>query len=734
MASESDSTKEKDTFRILVATDCHLGFQEKDPIRGNDSMVTFEEILSIGKKREVDFIFLAGDLFHENKPSRKILHDTMQLLRKYCFGDKPVPFQFVSQQEENFKHCSFPIVNYEDPNYNVGIPVFSIHGNHDDPAGNGSLCSLDLLSVSGFVNYFGKFTDLESINISPILLQKGITKLAMYGLGSMKDERLHRMMRDGNVFMLCPKVESSESEWFNLMAIHQNRVRHGATNFIPEEFLDDLLDLVIWGHEHECRIEPEWNSHQNFYVSQPGSSVATSLCHAETVPKHVGILEIYKKDFRMIKIALQTVRPMYVEDINLQECKINYDLTMEENVMEYCKQKLDTILIKAEYDHTGHEKQPTLPLVRLRVEHTQDDQIFSIHRFGQLYVHKVANPKDLIIFHRRRADKDYRYKDIGDDFKNIFSTLNREDIETTRVEDVVKSVFENLDENKQLMLLTEEGLTEALQEFVDKEETTAISEFVAYQVKKVQKHLQTQQEFDEDNIEENIISFKKENLEMSKSNINSLNTKHNSNLAERHKGGNSSDHDDMDVDDNLETDSISYQNKGTLSNVSKKRQGKKLSISAAKSDTDNSSTSKRKKSNFNNKESFYSTIEEDNTSVTGNSGDNSDNEVSVSNSRGVPNKSQQNSLVRRGRGSRSTVVRGKNKTVSNVKLKKDSPIKNKASSPGDISRWFKKTPKVISVSGSDSDSNDMNTQSTSRQPSMRSANSRKGLVFFDDDD
>ena len=30
---------------------------------------------------------------------------------------------------------SFPSVNYEDPDYNVGIPVFSIHGNHDDPTG-----------------------------------------------------------------------------------------------------------------------------------------------------------------------------------------------------------------------------------------------------------------------------------------------------------------------------------------------------------------------------------------------------------------------------------------------------------------------------------------------------------------------------------------------------------------------------------------------------------------------
>ena len=32
-------------------------------------------------------------------------------------------------------YCSFPAVNYEDPNYNISIPIFLIHGNHDDPAG-----------------------------------------------------------------------------------------------------------------------------------------------------------------------------------------------------------------------------------------------------------------------------------------------------------------------------------------------------------------------------------------------------------------------------------------------------------------------------------------------------------------------------------------------------------------------------------------------------------------------
>ncbi|KAK3090953.1 hypothetical protein FSP39_016025 [Pinctada imbricata] len=293
--SENDNT-----LKILVATDNHLGYGEKDQIRGNDSLVTFEEILENAKKHEVDFILLGGDLFHENKPPRRILHGCIALLRTYCMGEKPVQFEYLSDQSLDFKHCQFPTLNYEDPNLNISIPVFSIHGNHDDPTGQGNLCSLDLLHSAGLVNYFGKTTNLEKIEISPLLLQKGSTKLALYGMGSIRDERLHRMFVHKNVTMLRPREE--KEDWFNLFVIHQNRSKHSATSHIPEQFLDDFLDLVIWGHEHECRIEPEWNGTQNFYVSQPGSSVATSLCEGEAGKKHVGLLQIRGKDFKMTKI------------------------------------------------------------------------------------------------------------------------------------------------------------------------------------------------------------------------------------------------------------------------------------------------------------------------------------------------------------------------------------------------------------------------------------------------
>lgn len=59
-------------------------------MRGQDSINTFREILEIARDAEVDFILLGGDLFHENRPSRSCLHQTIALLREYTLGDKPI--------------------------------------------------------------------------------------------------------------------------------------------------------------------------------------------------------------------------------------------------------------------------------------------------------------------------------------------------------------------------------------------------------------------------------------------------------------------------------------------------------------------------------------------------------------------------------------------------------------------------------------------------------------------
>ena len=123
-----------DTLRILLSTDNHLGYAERDNIRGMDSFAAFEEVLYIAKRFHCDMVLIAGDLFHENRPSRRTLHKTMEILRRYCMGPDAVKIEMMSDTAKQFRSAVSGLANYQDPNYAVHLPIFSIHGNHDDPS------------------------------------------------------------------------------------------------------------------------------------------------------------------------------------------------------------------------------------------------------------------------------------------------------------------------------------------------------------------------------------------------------------------------------------------------------------------------------------------------------------------------------------------------------------------------------------------------------------------------
>ncbi|XP_054058799.1 double-strand break repair protein MRE11 isoform X1 [Rissa tridactyla] len=505
--STINSQDDEDTFKILIATDIHLGYLEKDPVRGNDTFVTFDEILDHAQKNEVDFVLLGGDLFHENKPSRRTVHSCLESLRKHCMGDRPVQFEILSDQAVNFHHSKFPWVNYQDRNLNISIPIFSIHGNHDDPTGADALCALDILSCAGLLNHFGRSASVEKIDISPILLRKGRTKIALYGLGAIPDERLYRMFVNKQVTMLRPKED--EDSWFNLFVIHQNRSKHGATNYIPEQFLDDFINLVVWGHEHECKIAPSQNEQQRFYVSQPGSSVVTSLSPGEAVKKHIGLLQVKGKTMKMQKIALETVRTFHMEDIVLAD---HPDLFNPDNpkvtqaIQAFCMEKVELMLDDAERQRLGNPRQPEKPLIRLRVDYTGGFEPFSVHRFSQKYMDRVANPKDIIHFFRHREQKEKNDNDLN--FGRLVSRPASEGM-TLRVEDLVKQYFQTAEKKVQLSLLTERGMGEAVQEFVDKEEKDAIEELVKFQLEKTQRFLKERRtDAEEEKIDEEVRKFR----------------------------------------------------------------------------------------------------------------------------------------------------------------------------------------------------------------------------------
>lgn len=240
----------------------------------------------------------------------------VELLRKYTLGDKPIKFQFLSDQALNFAEAHQTTVNYEDESFNIAYPVFSIHGNHDDPSGFKGISSMDLLSSCGLLNYFGKSSDFTKVELNPILLRKNETNLALYGLSHIHDNRMARLLRDQKVEVCWPSKD--DEEYFNLLVLHQNRADRGLKNFVPQEIFSDKFHLVMWGHEHDCRIVPEEVRDKPYYVTQPGSSVATSLSEGEALDKHIGLLYVNKsQQFKIEPIKLKTVRPFVFKTINI---------------------------------------------------------------------------------------------------------------------------------------------------------------------------------------------------------------------------------------------------------------------------------------------------------------------------------------------------------------------------------------------------------------------------------
>uniref|UniRef100_A0A1D1XIV7 Double-strand break repair protein n=1 Tax=Anthurium amnicola TaxID=1678845 RepID=A0A1D1XIV7_9ARAE len=452
------------TLRVLVATDCHLGYMEKDEIRRFDSFQAFQEICSIAEQREVDFLLLGGDLFHENKPSRSSLVKTIEILRRYCLNDRPVQFQVVSDQTVNFLNI-FGHVNYEDPHFNVGLPVFTIHGNHDDPAGVDNLSAIDILSSCNLVNYFGKTvlggSGVGQINLHPILIRKGSTLLALYGLGNIRDERLNRMFQTPHaVQWVRPETQEGcqVSDWFNMLVLHQNRIKTNPKNAINEHFLPRFLDFIVWGHEHECLVEPKEVPGMGFHISQPGSSVATSLIDGEAKPKHILLLEIKGTQYRSTKIPLKSVRPFKYAEVVLKDVS-EIDSNDQASVLEYLD-KVVRDMIEASSRNAASESELKLPLVRVKVDYSGFMTI-NPQRFGQKYVGKVANPQDILIFSKAATKRQHGEK--TDDTERLRpEELNQQNIEALLAES-----------NLKMEILPVNDLDIALHEFVNKDDKMA---------------------------------------------------------------------------------------------------------------------------------------------------------------------------------------------------------------------------------------------------------------------
>jgi len=191
------------------------------------------------------------------------------------------------------------------------------------------------------------------------------------------------------------------------------------SGYLPENFIPDFVDLIVWGHEHECLIDPRWNPEMSFNVMQPGSSVATSLMPGEAVPKHVAVLDITGRDYEQKNIRLKTVRPFVMREVILQDLRGMKALAKKENnrseitnhlqgiVEELIEEAKSSWLETQGLEEGDSEAEIPLPLIRLRVEYSAPDggkyDLENPQRFSNRFVGRVANVNDVVQFHRKKT-------------------------------------------------------------------------------------------------------------------------------------------------------------------------------------------------------------------------------------------------------------------------------------------------------------------------------------------
>ena len=277
------------------------------------------------------------------------------------------------------------------------------------------------------------------------------------------------------------------------------------------------MDLVVWGHEHECLIHPRENPETGFKVMQPGSSVATSLVPGEAVAKHVAIVSITGREFKSEPVRLKSVRPFKMREIALAEDKVTKKLAKKEHNRSEITRRLIEIVeeLIAEANAEWNELQddtetdaseqttPPAPLIRLRVEYTAPEGgLFDCEnpqRFSNRFTGRVANVNDVVQFHRRKAGAGRKAQSTAD--LPPSSALADMTIDNVKVEKLVREFLTA----QSLTILPQNSFGDAVSQFVDKDDKHAMELFVAESLKSQVKHLvDLEQQEDDDDIQTHI--------------------------------------------------------------------------------------------------------------------------------------------------------------------------------------------------------------------------------------
>jgi double-strand break repair protein MRE11 len=209
--------------------------------------------------------------------------------------------------------------------------------------------------------------------------------------------------------------------------------------------------------------------------------------------------------FRLHPVPLSNVRTFVTKDLSLREHRDALDPEdpkVDQKVAKVLEEEVRLLILHAREksadlrrdalasgNDAGEEDSaikykllnPAQVLIRIRVEHMGFPTLNN-QRFGAKFVGDVANPSDILLFHRKKDPK------LASTVKkNAIQPMAPEELERTNMEDLVREQLA-VPESK-LQLFGEKALSDALEDYVDKSVTVAIADTALDMLSKAQKEL-----------------------------------------------------------------------------------------------------------------------------------------------------------------------------------------------------------------------------------------------------
>jgi len=236
--------------RFLHAADIHLGYRQYGSrVRYNDFAETFDAIVSDAIARRVDFVLLAGDLFHKRTVDPQTLLQATMILRRLQAAR---------------------------------IPVLAVQGNHERPYQHEAtswldyLAELDLLTLLGVRYRDGRIAiepwDEERKTGLYVDLPGDVRVMGMQYLGASTS----RAVRD-----LCDALADRplKRAGYTILMLHAGLqgVLDGYAAALGRSQLEPLrpyVDYLALGHIHKPFSQDDW-------IYNPGSPETTSMAEVE---------------------------------------------------------------------------------------------------------------------------------------------------------------------------------------------------------------------------------------------------------------------------------------------------------------------------------------------------------------------------------------------------------------------------------------------------------------------